>query len=152
VPPWRLCSGQNPWWYSGTCSKWMIARRLGWRVGQCGFWREQPSWNPIGAAAAIRRRMGRVGEKRHHKKPAGLAFGNHSREGHMLSALNRPLTRHAPAGESAGSGTPSPPGRGLFPNSAVRFRPSCARPTISSLWLSTLAVTARDQAPWGGPC
>jgi len=31
-----------------------------------------------------------------------------------------PLTRPAPAGESAGGGTPSPPGgRGLGPNSAV---------------------------------
>ena len=39
-------------------------------------------------------------------------------EANLLGARrNRPLTRPAPAGESAGSGTPSPQGRGQGPDS-----------------------------------
>ena len=37
------------------------------------------------------------------------------------SPCNRPLTRPAPAGESAGSGTPSPQGRGQFSDQSAHF-------------------------------
>ena len=66
------------------------------RVGYSAFLR-------IGSPPRLRRGLGGGG----YESPSVC----HVRPSGPSSACNRPLTRPAPAGESAGSGTPSPQGR-----------------------------------------
>jgi hypothetical protein len=66
----------------------------------------------------------------------GVGLLRHVHPSDPTSPCKRPLTRPAPAGESAGSGTPSPQGRRQRPNS-LPFSPANGQ-KISYWFLSTI--------------
>jgi len=97
----------------------------------------------------------RIQESEVRSQEPGEGLLRHVRPSAPSSAWNRPLTRPAPAGESAGSGTPSPQGRGQRPNSlapafcllssAFCFLSSayCSLPTAYCLLPSALRLLRR---------